>query len=222
MPFVQVLASVVPLAILGALSPFNISLVILMLMSEEVPLARARAFASGFVTSLVVIGTIAFGILSDIRTPPLRPGTYLIIATLGVVMAILGVREFVTSVDPDEPPKEWMEHLTEFRPFVAFWIGFAVSAMGLKTLGIYATALGVILTAGLGFIPAILSIVIVILLMCSTLWIPIVVYATQQDRGAELMERTQSWMQRQQARIGGSVLVLIGAFMLWIGLQGAL
>ena len=222
MSFVQVLMYVIPMAFLAALSPTNITLVILMLMNKKYPVARARAFELGFMTSLVVVGTIAFTVFSSIETPPIRSGTYLIIATLGVVMVILGIRQFVLSIDPDEPPKHWMDRMTEFRPLAAFWIGVAVSAFGLKSLGIFAATLGIILTAGIGPLLSLLSIVIVILVMCSTMWIPILVYRLNQEGAADLMERTYAWMQRQKKRISGSVLLLVGGLMVWIGLQGVL
>jgi hypothetical protein len=67
-----------------------------------------------------------------------------------------------------------------------------------------------------------LSIVIVILVMCSTMWIPILVYRLNQEGAADLMERTYAWMQRQKKRISGSVLLLVGGLMVWVGLQGVL
>lgn len=222
MSFVQVLAYVIPMSFLAALSPFNITLVILMLMSKNYPVARARAFVLGFMTSLVVVGTLAFSVLSSFKAPPLRPGAYIVITTLGVIMAILGVREFVTSKNTDEPPKHWMDRLTEFRPLAAFWVGVGISAVGLKTLGIYAASLGIILTADIGPLLSLLSIALVILVMCSLMWLPILIYSLQRENAADMMGKAYTWMQRQQDRISGSILLLVGALMLWIGLQGVL
>ncbi len=220
----QVLAVVIPLAVLGALSPFYITLVILMLISKNYPLARATAFVIGFMTALVVIGTIAYVVLSDFfsNVPEivLRPAAYLVIATLGTVMVVLGIRQLLTAIDPDESSQRSMERILQLRPFLAFWIGFAFSALSLKTLGIYAVSLAIILSNRIGFIPGLATLAIVVVLLVSTMWIPIIVYRARREGGAELMEKTYTWMQAQKARIGGAVLLLIGVLMVWIGLQG--
>ena len=219
MSFAEVMLRVVPITLVGALSPFNITVVLLMLTSQKHPLARASAFVTGFITCLVILGSIAVGILSTLHAPSLRPAGHMFIAAMGIILILLGIRQILSGVDPDEPPKKWMEHLAEFSPFTAFLVGIGVSAVGLKTLSIYAAALGIILTADLNVVSTLVSIGIAILVLCSTMLLPILVYAVTRDRSAALMNQTCQWLQNQQARVTGTILLLIGGVLIWFGLQ---
>src|SRR5262245_8381172 len=137
MQLFDVLVRVIPLALLASLSPFNISAVILMLLSKDHPIARPLFFIGGFLGRLILIGSLAYSILSSIYVPPLSPVVYAMIGTLGVVTLVVGSRQFFLKIDPDEPPSAWLSQIAGFRPITAFFVGFTMSTLGLKTLTIF-------------------------------------------------------------------------------------
>lgn len=214
------LLRVIPFAVLGALSPFNISLVILMLLSPERPIARAFSFIAGFVASLYVIGALTIGFFVNIYVPPLRPGAYVLITTLGVVLLVIGIRQLVTRIDPDEPPAAWMKQVSQFRPLTAFGVGFLLSLLGIKTLTIYVSCLSIIITSGIGVVNQALTVLLVTFIMIVTMLIPVVVYLIEPQRGKDILRRMRFWMVENQHRIAGAVLLVVGIAIILVGVEG--
>jgi hypothetical protein len=222
MEFTDVILRVFPLALAGAISPFNVSVVIVMLLSKNHPAARSLVFVAGFTASLVIIGTIAVGIISSIYTPPLRPRTYVIIAGLGLLLVVLGVRQIITKEDPDQPPSAWLEKIESFGIFAAFWIGFFMSMFGLKTLGIYVACLGVITAAEPPLPQMVAEIIIVVVTIISTMLIPILIYISFPERGPDTLHRIKDWMVNRQHIVAGAVLAIAGAALMFYGITGLL
>ncbi len=218
----EVFLRVFPLALAGALSPFNVTVVIVMLLSKDHPIARPVAFVAGFAMSLVLIGSIALSILSSIYTPPLAPRAYVAISLLGGVLLVLGVRQLIAKTDPDQPPSEWLEKVTQFRIFTAFWVGFFLSMFGLKTLSIYVACIGIITTAQLTPLQTVIETAIVVLVIISTMLIPIVIYIVQPRRGAETLRKMRTWIEHRQHTVAGIILAVAGAALVGYGILGLL
>src|SRR5262245_49829483 len=117
MNYGDVLVRVVPLALAAAIAPFNVSVVILMLLSKDYPIARAFSFIAGFAVSMVLVGTIVVSLLASVSVPFLRPPAYLIVIALGVLLLMFGARQWVFQADPDEPLSAWMQKVSSLRPF---------------------------------------------------------------------------------------------------------
>lgn len=219
MDLTDVLIRIVPLALAGALSPINASIVIVMLLSEEQPIARAFAFIAGFVAALFIIGSLIVGIVSTLNVPPLRPASYAIILVLGVLLILLGLRQIVVRTDADEPPAAWMEKVVKLRPLGAFGVGFLFSTLGLKNLTIYVTCLGIITTASLTVLEESATIFLVILLMISSMLFPVFVYLREPERGKTNLGRMRKWMLERQHTVAGAVMVLAGIMVIVLALQ---
>lgn len=215
----DVLVRVIPFAVLGALSPFNISIVILMLLSPDHPIARALAFIGGFVASLLVIGMLTVSFFVNVYVPPLRPGAYVLITTLGAVLIVVGIRQLLTQTDLDEPPSAWMKKISQFRPLTAFVVGLLMSMLGLKTLAIYVSCLSIIMTANLGFVTQLNTVILVTFIMIVTMLIPVVIFLIEPQRGKEILQRMREWMIKRQHKIAGTVLVIVGAAIVLAGIQ---
>jgi hypothetical protein len=216
----DVLVRIVPLALLAALSPFNISVVILMLLSKDHPIARSVAFVGGFIAGLILVGSLAYTVLSSIYIPPMRPGVYVIIATLGALALVVGARQFFLRIDPDQPPAEWMQRISTFRPVTAFVAGFTMSTLGLKTLTIYVTCLGIIGTSGVPQGAEVLLYVVLILLMTWTLLVPILIFLLRPDRSKDILQRMRQWLTQHQHTIAGLGLIVAGLILLLVGYLG--
>jgi hypothetical protein len=216
----EVFIRVLPIALAGALSPFNVSVVILMLLSKDRPIARSLAFVGGFTLSLVVIGTIALGIVSQFYAPPLRARAYILILGLGVLLILLGARQVIAKHDPDEPPKAWMERVSKFRAITAFGVGFFISMFGVKTISVYIACLGIITTAGLSLPETILMIAVVVFFIISTMLLPIEIYIVQPERGPDTLRRLRDWMTNRQHVVAGAILVLVGIVLIYLGVSG--
>lgn len=216
----EVFYRVLPIALAGALSPFNVSVVILMLLSKDHPVARPLAFIGGFTLSLILIGTIAVGFVNTLYAPPLRPGAYLLLVMLGVLTLVLGTRQIIAKVDPDEPPHAWMEQVSKFRAFTAFWVGFFLSMLGVKTLAVYIACLGIITTSGLAPNEVVIETLIVVIVIILPMLVPVLIYVFQPERGAELLGEFRNWMMNRQHVVAGAVLVLVGLLLVYFGVTG--
>lgn len=219
MELTDVLVRVVPLAIAGTLSPINASIVILMLLSEQRPVARAFAFIGGFVAALFFIGSIIVGIVATLNFPPLRPFSYVVIFVLGWVLIVLGIRQIVVRTDADEPPAALMQKIVKLGPLGAFGVGFLVSALGLKNLTIYVTCLGIITAAGLNSLEESATIFLVIILMISSMLIPVSVYLREPERGKANLGRMRDWLLKKQHTVAGAVMLVAGALIILFAIQ---
>lgn len=219
MELAEVLVRVIPLAIAGALSPVNVSIVILMLLSENHPIARSLSFIAGFVVALALIGTFTVSLFTSFYVPPPGPYVSILILVLGGVLILLGVRQLVAHTDPDQPPAAWMREIVKLGPFGAFWVGILLSALGLKTIAIYVTCLGIITTSAINILQQGLTIALVIILMVATMIIPVIVFLAEPRRGKATLERMRTWMVEKQHWVAGGVLVVAGGAVILLGLQ---
>lgn len=222
MSFFDVFVRVFPIAMLAALSPFNVAIILVLLLNNQRPVARAISFLAGFITCLIVIGILALAFIPSLQAPALRPRAYLVITTLGAVLVFVGVRQLATAIDVEEPPKKWLDRIAEFGPYTAFWVGLFVSGLGLKTMGIYVASLGIITTSNVGFVEALILGLVVILTISWSMWLPILIYVLQPERKGQILERLQHWLYKQEPRVAGSILVLIGVVLVIAGIQGML
>jgi Sap, sulfolipid-1-addressing protein len=133
----SLLGQLIPTAIVGALAPLPIIIVVTLLMSKG-GLAKAIGFGGALVAVFAVIGIIALATSSGGSGSGSKGSavTGTIIAVLGVLFVLLAVKQLLHAPDPDAPPK-FMTALDSMSPARAAVFGMVLALINVKQLGIY-------------------------------------------------------------------------------------
>ena len=108
----SLLAQLIPTAIVGALAPLPIIIVVTLLMAKG-GLGKAVGFGGAFVAVFAVIGIIALATSSGGSHSGSKGSaiTGTILAVLGVLFVLTAVKLLVQAPDPDAPPPKFMTAL---------------------------------------------------------------------------------------------------------------
>ena len=218
----SVLAQALPISIGAALSVMPILVVILLLTGGR-GAVNALLFTVGYAAALIgwgaVILAIGGGGSGGTEDSSVASAINLVLGLLFLVMAL---KKLSDHPDPDDPPPKWMEGLSSITAGKSFGFGFVFSALNIKNLAIYASALGVIALGGLTTAQTVIAWLLVIVVICSGLIIPVVAYAVMGDRADALLNSMREWLERNQRVITIGVLLVFGTVFLAKGLVGLL
>ena len=214
----------VPLILGSAIEPIEIAITI-MLLASPARLRAAGSWIGGHIVTRLVQGVIFGTILHwGARMSHQTPGRHVITATILSVVALLflvtAARALLTGDDPDKPPPKWMTMLTSATPTKAFLIGIGVMAVSVKAWVLTLAAIGVIGTAGseagLGRVSNAATYLAFVALAASGNLLVIGVAALLPGRSRALLERTLSWITRNDRYIVIGVGLVFG---IWFGIK---
>ena len=212
-------ASVIPLAIAIAASPFTIIPAILLLLTPRAA-ATSGAFLGGWLIGLAATAT-AFTFLAALvegyeESPAWASWGRI---GLGVSLLVLGIRQWLHRHTP-KPPPAWMQSISTMTPAKAFRFAIILAVANPKILLLSAAAGLAIGAAELGGADDVLAIAIFTLVAASSVAIPVVAYLILGDRIVAPLSRARDWLQAHNAAVMSVVLVLIALVLLAKGISG--
>ena len=215
----EVIAEVMLLGLAVAASPFPIIPAILLLFTP-----RARATSLGFLAGWVlgiVVGTGLFIALATAIEKLDEPPTWASWTrmVLGVLLLVLGVLRWRNRRAQQEIPA-WMQSIDGTTPAKALRLGVLLSAANPKVLllaGAAGLAIGSaqLTTAGIVLATAAFTVV-----ACSTVALPVLLYAVVGDRILVPLAGLRTWLQENNAAVMSVVITVIGAVLLVKGIGG--
>jgi hypothetical protein len=214
-----VIGELLPLAIGIAVSPIPIIAAILMLLSK-----RAGSTSIGFLIGWVLGIIIATGIFTalagtlDAGGEP-SAGSSWTKVILGLLLFILGARQWRKRKDPHDPPK-WMAAIDELTFVKSLGLAFLLAAVNPKNLIMAAGAGVTIGAAGLSIGSEIGAIAIFTVIAASTVAIPVIGYVVAADKMRGPLDRLKVWLQTNNAAVMGMLILVIGAVLLGKGISG--
>ena len=215
----SVLAELIPLALVIALSPLTIIPAVLSLHGER-PRPTGLAFMTGWLiglTALVSIFVAASGLVGSLDKPPSWASWFRIV--VGALLIVFGGYRWFTRNQSAHTPA-WMRKLSGLTPPRALVMGAVLAAVNPKVLFISIAAGLAIGTAGIGTAHAWLAVVYFVLVASSTVLIPILAFAVTGDRLAGTLNRLKEWMDAQHATLVAAILLVIGIMVLYKGIHG--
>jgi hypothetical protein len=215
----SVLATLIPLALVVAISPLSIIPAVLVLQTPR-PRPTGLAFLGGWLLGLAAL-TAVFVVSSDalgaLRNSPPAWVPWLRIV-LGLALIGYGIYEWLTRRRHTESPK-WMRTFATLTPARAGLTGLVLVIVRLEVLTMCALAGLAIGGSGLGMAANWITATIFVVVAASTVAIPVLAYAGAGDRLNEPMMRLKDWMERNNAALLAAILLVIGLMVLHNGVK---
>jgi hypothetical protein len=215
----SVLATLIPLALVVAISPLSIIPAVLVLQTPR-PRPTGLAFLGGWLLGLAAL-TAVFVVSSDalgaLRNSPPAWVSWLRIV-LGLALIGYGIYEWLTRRRHTESPK-WMRTFATLTPARAGLTGLVLVIVRLEVLTMCALAGLAIGGSGLGMAANWITATIFVVVAASTVAIPVLAYAGAGDRLNEPMARLKDWMERNNAALLAAILLVIGLMVLHNGVK---
>ncbi|BDX34678.1 membrane protein [Mycobacterium antarcticum] len=214
------LAELIPLALVVALSPLSIIPAVLVLHSPR-PRPTGLAFLVGWVVGLTALTQLFVEVSNllggGLDRPPGWASYVRIVA--GAALIAFGVYKWLTRHRAEHAPK-WMSGFAKITPPRAFLTAMVLVVVNPKVLFMCAAAGLAIGTEGLGRTGATLGVLYYVLIASSTVVLPILAYAVTGDRLDQPLARLKDWMEAQHATLVAGILVVLGLLVLYKGIHG--
>ncbi|WP_079925263.1 GAP family protein [Mycobacterium sp. AT1] len=215
------LAELIPLALVVALSPLSIIPAVLILQTAR-PRPTGLAFLTGWLlglTALTALFLAISGLLGGLGGKPPTWSSWLRVG-IGAALIVFGVYRWLTRHSkPHQMPGT--RHITEAGPGKAFVVGAVLTVANPKVLFMCAAAGLSIGSAGLrvgsGLIAA--ELLFVVLAGCSVA-VPILAYAVSGDRLDPTLAKVKVWMEKHNGALVAGILIVIGLLVLYKGIHG--
>jgi len=215
----SVLATLIPLALVVAVSPLSVIPAVLVLQTPR-PRPTGLAFLGGWLLGLAAL-TAVFVVSSDalgaLRESPPAWASWLRVV-LGLALIGYGIYEWLTRRRHTGSPK-WMRPFTTLTPPRAGLTGLVLVVIRVEVLTMCALAGLAIGGSGLGISANSIIAAIFVVVAASTVAIPVLAYAAAGDRLNEPMARLKNWMERNNAALLAAILIVIGLMVLHNGVR---
>lgn len=213
------LGSLVPLALVIAVSPLSIIPAVLVLQAPR-PRPAGLAFLGGWVSGLVALTAIfvtGSGVFGGLHKAPPTWASWLRIG-MGSALILFGIYRWVSRKGHGESPR-WMRSFATITPPRAGIVGAVLVVVRPEVL-ILCLAAGLdIGTSGLGTAGKWLCSAVFVTVSASTVAVPILAYAAAGHRLDDWLNRLKDWMEKNNAAMLAVVLVLIGLMVLFKGIE---
>ncbi|MCW2523124.1 MAG: putative rane protein [Frankiales bacterium] len=214
----SLLGQLIPAALVAALAPLPITIVVTLLMSKG-GVAKALGFAGALVAVFAVIGIITLATSSSSTGTSSKGSavTGTILAVLGVLFLVIAVKQLVNAPDPDAPPPKFMTALDTMSVVRATVFGAILALINVKQLGIYIGGLAQISHADVSTAQRWVAFVILLVVVQLGVIAPILVYAVARDWASRQLLRFRGWLVRNNRVISIVLGLVIG---IWFTIKG--
>ncbi len=215
----DLLAKLIPTALVGAINVVPITVVVTLLMARG-GLGRAIAFAIGQTGALAAFGVFVLATAStnagSSDTGSAVTGT--IIAVVGALLLLLAVKQLLGSPDPDAPPPAYMAKLETMSVPGALVTGVVLALINVKQLGIYAAGLAEIVEADVSSAEGWVALVILLVLIQLGVILPILAYVLARDWATKALQTLRGWLIGHNRVISIVLGLVVGALFLVAGI----
>lgn len=214
-----VLTGLVPLGLVISLSPLTVIPAVLVLQAPR-PRPTGLAFLAGWalsIAALTALSVSASHLLGGLDKSPPRWSSWLRVV-LGSGLIVYGIYKWRNRHGHTESPK-WMRSFTTITPARAGIMGAVLAVVRPDVLLICVPAGLGIGTAGLGLAGDWAAAAFFVAIAASSVALPILAYAAAGSRLDDTLARLKDWMDRNNAALLAAVLVVIGAMVLYHGID---
>ena len=217
--WVSELTTLIPLALVIALSPLSIIPAVLVLQAPR-PRPSSLAFLGGWLLGLAVVTALfvaASGVLGGLHKSPPTWASWLRVV-LGAALIVFGVFRWLTRHGHTESPA-WMRSFATITPARAAITGAVLVVVRPDVLLICAAAGLDVGASGLSVAGDWMSAAFFVAIAASTVAIPVLAYLGAGHRLDDAMARLKDWMEKNNAALMAVILVVIGLMVLYNGIH---
>ena len=215
------LAELIPLALVVALSPLSIIPAVLVLRSPR-PRPAGLAYLVGWVVALAAATQIFLegsSLLGGGLDKPPPPWASWARTVAGALLIAFGLYKWMTRKRSDHSAK-WMKSFATITPPRATVTALVLVVVNPKVLFMCAAAGLAIGSEGLHRTGAELGVLYYVVIAASSVALPIIAYAVSGDRLDPTLARVKEWMEEQHAALLAGIFVVLGALVLSKGVHG--
>jgi hypothetical protein len=215
----SVLAKLVPLALIIALSPVTVIPAVLVMHAPR-PRPASLAFLGGWLLGLAALTAVFIGasdLLADLHAAPPTWASWARVV-LGLALIAFGVFRWLTRHRQTDAPR-WMRPFAKLTPVRAGVTAAALAPLRPEVLIVCATAGLAIGTGGFSVAGGWISGAVFVAISASTVAIPILAYVGAGGRLDDELVRLKDWMEQNHAALEGAILVVIGFMVLYNGIH---
>lgn len=202
-----------------AISPVPIIAVILMLFTAKAA-SNSLSFLAGWVIGLSVVGVIvlALGLESSEGEESTTSGWIKIV--IGVLFLGLAWKQWSSRPTGDEQPTMpgWMQAIDQFTAPKSFGIGFLLSAVNPKNLGLTITAMAKVSASGLSTGEEIGTLVVFVVIASLTVAAPVVLNLILGSKAQPTLTTMKDWLAENNNTVMTVLFVVLGAKLLGDGI----
>jgi hypothetical protein len=220
----RVVAALLPLAVVVAISPVPILAVVLMLLAP-----RARATGPGFLLGWVAgIAGVTTVVLAVAGPDPGAGGSSRAVAWvelgLGALLLALAVRQWRSRPEPGAPPQlpRWMAAVDRFTAVRAAVLGLVLVVLNPKALPVCVVAGAAIAGGALSGAQATSSVVAFTAIAASTVTVPVLAHLVGRRRMTGRLEALRGWLTVHGAVVTAVLLLVLGVVLVVDGLRGSI
>jgi Sap, sulfolipid-1-addressing protein len=214
-----VLTGLTGLGLVISLSPITVIPAVLVLQAPR-PRPTGLAFLGGWVLGLAALTALsvgASGLLGGLDKAPPRWASWLRVV-LGSALILYGIYQWVTRQRHTESPG-WMRSFATITPVRAGLTALVLVVIRPDVLLICVPAGLAIGGGGLGVTGDWIAAAIFVAIAASSVAIPILAYAAAGHRLDDTLARLKDWMDKNTAALMAAVLVVVGALVLYHGIN---
>lgn len=220
MSWASVLAELVPLGLVVALSPLTIIPAVLVLQTPR-PRPTGLAFLVGWIVGLAALTSVFLelsNLIGGIGTKPPGWASWLRIV-VGAALIALGVYRWLKRAESEHMPG-WMTRMSSLTPPKAAATALALTVVNPKVLFLCAAAGLAIGSAGIDVPTVWIAEAWYVLVAGCTVALPVLAYAVSGQRLDPTLARIRVWLERQHAALIAAIFVVIGILVLYKGIHG--
>lgn len=215
----EILAAVIPLAIVVGVSPIPIMPAVLLLMSER-SRANSLAYIGGWLTTLTLLVLVALGVTGLIATTSDSTDQIGWVETItGAVFLVLAVVKWLQARSKSSPGlPSWMAALNSYAPRQSVRLGILLAGANPKNLAMALAAgaeIAVFTSAG----STALSVVLFVVVGSIGVLFPFVLQLVLGARAGSVLSTCRRWLETHGTTLSIVILLVLGVLLLLKGLS---
>jgi threonine/homoserine/homoserine lactone efflux protein len=219
-----VVGGLLPLALVVAISPTTITVVILILLSGRRRLVSV-AFAIGYTLGIAIATTalLALGGVAGLSNgQPSEGAVAWLQLVVGVLLLLYGLQQWTKRPQAGDeiPVPKWMTAVEDLTVVKSLLVSLVLSALRPKNVLMFAAAT---VTIAAGYLPVyqdVIAIAIFTLISASTVFVLVLVALVRREQIYPTLTKLKAWLQLKNRAMMSVVLVLVGVVEIGKGLDG--
>ena len=220
--FSALLTQIIPLALGAAVSPTALMGIILLLSISKKPKLQGFGYYSGAIALIIIVVALGVVLGAGITAASAKPNPILagIDVLLGIFLLAFGFKRILQSqkspnklFQGDDKQKS---NLISFFKGVSF--GFAMFLINFSTTIIVLDAAKEIGSSSADLTGKLIVVIILILITLLVCEVPLLIFLLFPDRANNILSKVNRWMQKNGHYLMGIVILVIGIYLIWIGL----
>lgn len=213
------LAKLIPLGLVIALSPITVIPAVLVLHAPR-PRPAGLAFLGGWVLGLVALTAVFVGasdLVGGLHQAPPRWASWLRVV-LGSALIVFGIYNWLTRHRHTKSPA-WLRSFTTITPRRAGITGLVLTVVRVEVVIMCLAAGLAIGTNQLGVVDGLICAAFFVAVSASTVAIPVLAYVEVGHRLDDALERLKVWMEENHGAMMAVILVVIGLVVVYNGIH---